>query len=170
MLTLPAKTRRKKQPFISMRSQMTRRNLARQAILFFSELRDFIAARAIDDAGPGFMRYLSTSRDGELDMEVGYLTGRLHPGGGPIRSGILPSGTYLGAEWVGPFEKLPEINAMLPGWAAHTGIELDIEETDERTAYGCRLEIYHVTPKHTLDAAKFRTEILVLTRPAVEAA
>ena len=125
MLTLPAKLRRKKQPYLSIRSQLARRNLRRQAVLFFSELRDFMTARGVEDAGPGFMRYLSVDRNGELDMEFGYLTPRIHPGGGPVRSGVLPSGMFMTAEWTGPYEKLPEVNAMLPGWAQHAGIELE---------------------------------------------
>ena len=170
MLTLPAKTRRKKQPFLSIRSQLTLRNLGRQATLFFSELRDHIAARGIDDAGAGFMRYLAIGSDGELDMEFGYMTSRLHPGGGPVRSGVLPSGTFVSARWTGAYEKLAEVNAMLPGWAMFNGIELDITESDGGRFYGCRLEVFHTTPRHTLDPTKFQTEILVLTRPATDAA
>jgi effector-binding domain-containing protein len=170
MLTLPAKKRRKKQSFVAIRAQMPRRYLARQAAVFFSEVRDFVAARAIDDAGPGFLRYLSVSRDGELDMEIGYLTGRPHPGSGPIRSGVLPSGTFLSAEWTGPFEKLPEINAMLPAWASHAGIELDVKESGDGVAYGCRMELFHITNRHTEDEAKYRTEILMLTKPLEDAA
>jgi effector-binding domain-containing protein len=169
MLTLPAKLRRKKQPYLSIRSQLGRRNLRRQAVLFFSELRDFMAVKGIDDIGPGFMRYLSIAKTGELDMEFGYLTARAYPGGGPVRSGILPSGTFMTAEWIGPYEKLGEVNAMLRGWAHHSGIELDITETNEATAYGCRMEIYHVSPKHTDDPAHFRTEIAVMTRANGEA-
>lgn len=164
MLTLPAKLRRKKQPYLSIRSQLARRNLRRQAVLFFSELRDFMGGKGITDAGPGFMRYLSIGKDGELDMEFGYLTARVHAGGGPVRSGILPSGTFMTAEWTGPYERLGEVNAMLPGWAQHSGLELDVTETEEATVYGCRLEIYHVTPKHTDDPENFRTEIAVMAR------
>lgn len=168
MLTLPAKLRRKKQPYLSVRSQLARRNLRRQAVLFYSELRDFMAARSIVDAGPGFMRYLAVSRDGELDMEFGYLTPRIYAGGGPVRSGVLPSGTFMRAEWIGPYEKLPEVNAMLPGWAQHNGVELDVVTTDGGMVYGCRLEIFHVSPKHTDDPERFRTEIAVLTRSGTE--
>lgn len=168
MFTLPVKVRRKKQAFISIRSQLARRNLMRQSMLFYSELRDFIAARAIEDAGPGFMRYWSVSRDGALDIEFGYLTGRLHPGAGPVRSGMLPSGTFVSAEWKGAYDKLPEVNAVLPGWAQHSGVELDITETDDTTCYGCRAEIYHMTPLRTQDPTQYRTEIILLTRPPSE--
>jgi len=168
MLTLPAKLRRKKQPYLSIRSQLARRNLRRQAVLFFSEIRDFMGGKGIEDAGPGFMRYLSIGRDGELDMEFGYLTARVHAGGGPVRSGILPSGIFMTAEWTGPYEKLPEVNAMLPAWAQHTGVELDMTETDEGTVFGCRLEIYHISPRHTEDDANFRTEITILTRGSAD--
>jgi effector-binding domain-containing protein len=168
MLTLPAKLRRKKQPFLSIRSQLAPRNLRRQAVLFYSELRAFIGAKGVEDAGPGFMRYLAIGKNGELDMEFGYLTTRVHAGGGPVRSGILPSGMFMTAEWTGPYEKLGEVNAMLPGWAQHNGVELDVSETEDGTVYGCRLEIYHVSPRHTEDEANFRTEIAILTRSSSE--
>lgn len=169
MLTLPAKLRRKKQPYLSIRSQLTRRNLRRQAVLFFSELRDYIARRSIDDAGPGFMRYLVLGRDGELDMEFGYFTGRVHPGAGPVRSGILPSGIFMTAEWTGPYEKLDEVNAMLPGWVQHTGVELDVTELEDGLAYACQLNVFHVSPKHIDDPERFRTEIAVMVRSGPEA-
>lgn len=140
----------------------------RQSMLFYSELRDYIASRGIDDAGPGFMRYLSVGRGGELDIEFGYLTGRVHSGGGPVRSGMLPSGTFVSAEWQGAYDKLPEVNAMLPGWARHSGVELDVTETDDVTYYGCRAEIYHMTPLRTEDPNQYRTEIILLTRSSSE--
>jgi hypothetical protein len=76
---------------------------------------------------------------------------------------------FMTAEWTGPYEKLREINAMLPGWAQYSGVELDVTETEEGTVFGCRLEIYHVTPKHTDDPESFRTEIAIMTRANAEA-
>jgi effector-binding domain-containing protein len=162
MLTLPAKTRRKKQPYLSIRSQLPRRNLERQAKLFFMELREFIKTSAIDDMGPGFLRYLTIGADGQLDMEFGYFTNRLHPGGGPFRSGVLPAGLYMTAEWTGPYERLPDIHAMLPGWAAENGVNWQMRQADGETSYGCRLEIFHQSPRHVEDPAQYRTEIAIL--------
>ena len=42
-------------------------------------------------------------------MEFGYLTSRVHAAGGPVRSGILPSGMFMTAEWTGPYERLVEV-------------------------------------------------------------
>lgn len=162
MLTLPAKTRRKKQPYLSIRSQLQRRNLRRQALLFFSELRDFMAVRAIDDSGPGFLRYHTVGADGELDIEFGYFTSRVHSGGGPIRSGMLPAGLFMTAEWTGPYERLSDIHAMLPGWAAENSVTWQMSQQGNETAYGCRLEIFHTTPRHVENEQEFRTEIAIL--------
>ena len=133
MLTLPAKLRRKKQPYLSIRSQPVRRNLHRQAVLFFSELRDFMAARGVGDSGPGFMRYLSIGKNGELDIEFGYLTTRVHAGGGPVRSGILPAGTFMTAEWTGPYDGVPPWDQVevgqFPG-ALQFGIDEMLREID----------------------------------------
>jgi effector-binding domain-containing protein len=168
MLTLPAKVRRKKQPYLYLRSRLSRRNLRKQAILFYGELRDFIAAKGIVLTGPGFMRYMTVQQDGELDMEFGYFTDRLYSGGGPIRAGVLPSGTFMSTHWTGPFENVPDVNAMLEGWADHNGVEWDAAETPEGTSYGCRIEIYHVTPRHISDPMQFRTEVAIMVRSAAE--
>ena len=168
MLTLPAKARRKKQPYLSIRSRLVRRNLRRQAILFFSELRDYMARLGVDDAGPAFVRYLSIGSDGEMEGEFGYFTCRLHAGSGPIRPGVLPAGTFVTMVWTGPYERLPEVHAMLPGWARHSGIEFDATEAANGVAYACRMEIFHVTPRHIEDSEQFRTEIAILARSAAD--
>jgi effector-binding domain-containing protein len=164
MLTLPAKVRRKKQPYLYIRSKLSRRNLRKQAILFFGEIRQFMEERGIELTGPGFMRYRAVERNGDLDIEFGYFTDRLHPVAGPVRSGILPAGTFVSVQWTGPFEHLPDVNAMLSGWAAHNGVEWAATETPGGTEFGCRLEIYHVSSRHVSDARAFRTEIAMMTR------
>ena len=168
MLTLPAKVRRKKQPCLYIRSRLSRRNLRKQAVLFFGELRDFIASHGITDAGPGFMRYLAVGREDELDMEFGYFTDRLHSGGGPVRAGMLPSGTFMSMEWTGPFEKLKDVNAMLNGWAEENGVEWDAVETRDGVEYGCRIEIFHVTQRHVSNPEHFRSEVAIMVRPVAE--
>ena len=162
MLTLPAKTRRKKQPYLSIRSRLPRRNLLRLSTLFFAELREFIAAREIEDTGPPFLRYLSIAGDGELEVEFGFFTTRVHQGGGPFRSGVLPAGPFMTAVWMGPYECLNDVHAMLPGWAAENGVKWHMHQAENETSYGCRLEIFHKTPRHVEDPAHYRTEIAIL--------
>ena len=147
-------------------SRLTRRNLRKQAILFYGELRDFIAARGISGAGPGFMRYVAVHGDGGLDIEFGYFTDRLHPGGGPVRGGVLPSGVFMSTQWTGPFERVADVNAMLNGWADHNGIKWEASRTPDSTSYGCRIEIYHVTPRHVSDPEQFRTEVAIMISSA----
>jgi effector-binding domain-containing protein len=166
MLTLPAKTRRRKQPYVSLRSQLSRRNLRRVGILLYSELRNFIEQRGIEDAGPGFLRYLSIGANSDLDVEFGYFTGSLHPGAGPVRSGLLPGGLFISARWTGAYENLPDAEAMMAGWTSQCNIPLDATETPLGVNYGCRLAIFHVSPRHTEDETKLVTELAVLTRSA----
>jgi hypothetical protein len=168
MLTLPEKVRRKKQSYIFIRSRLARRNLRKQATLFFGELREFIAARGISDCGPAFMRYLALENGGEMDVEFGFFTDRVHPGGGPVRAGILPSGSFMSTRWTGPFERLGEVNAMLSGWGDHNAIDWDLAETPNGVAYGCRMEIYHVTSRDVRSSDEFQTEIAMMLRPAAE--
>ena len=65
----------------------------------------------------------------------------------------------MSSEWVGPYDKLAEVNAMWPAWVQYTGADLDINETDAGIDYACRLKIFHVSPRHTQNPAEFRTEI-----------
>ena len=166
MLTLPAKVRRKKQPYLFIKTRVSRRSLVKQATVYFGELREFIAARGIGGVGPAFMRYIAVEQNGELDVEFGYFTDRVHQGGGPVRAGILPSGTFMSTQWTGPFENVHDVNAMLNGWADHNSVAWDAAETPDGTRFGCRIEIFHVTPRHVSDPRQFRTEIAIMVRPA----
>ena len=157
MLTLPVKTRRKKQPYLSIRSRLSRRNIPRQAVVFYAELRDHMASRGIEDWGPAFMRYLVIGQDGELDMEFGYFTSRPHSGGGPVRSDFMPAGTFVTTQWTGPYDKLTDVNAMLSGWVAGNGSNWHMRPTDAGIAYGCRMEIFHLSIRHVADPAQYRT-------------
>ena len=58
---------------------------------------------------------------------------------------------------------------LFRSWAQHTGVELDMTVTGDTTVFGCRLEIYHISPRHTEDSSNFRTEITILTRSGSEA-
>ena len=168
MLTLPEKVRRKKQPYIFIRSRVARRNLRKQATLFYGELRDFIIAAGVTDCGAPIMRYNTFDNDGEMDVEFGFLTERVHAGAGPVRAGIMPSGSFMSTRWTGPFDRLGEVNAMLSGWGDHNAIDWDLAETPDGVVYGCRVEIYHITSREVSDPSQFQTEIAMMLRPSAE--
>jgi effector-binding domain-containing protein len=163
MLTLPTRKRRKKQPYLAIRSRLTRRQIAKQAGLFFPELRQFMQERGIETAGGPFIRY-NVVGPHELDLEFGHFTERLYPGSGPIRAGTVPAGTYVSVTWHGHFDKLQEVDAMLIGWARETGAPLDCTETQAGLFFGCRMAIYHNALQHPTDPDQWQTEVAIMLR------
>lgn len=161
MLTLPETARRKKQPYLAIRSSLTMRQIKKQGPLFLSEVRAFMEQKGYDDRGPAFFRYDQIDEGGQLEMEFGYFTGKHHAGAGPVRSGILPSGRYITVVWQGTYDRLADVTAMLVGWAKETGVSWDVERQGTNEIFAGRLEIYHDDLMSQPDPAKWRTEVAI---------
>jgi hypothetical protein len=164
MLTLPIKIRRKKQPYLAIRARLSRRHVSRQGPLFLTEVLAYISAKGIQSYGPSFFRHLALDADGEMDMEFGYFTEKLHPGSGPIRSGTLPSGSFISVNWTGSYACLADVHLMMTGWIGASGVAIDRTVTPESTTYGCRIEIHHVAPPIQPNPEKWQTEIAIMIK------
>lgn len=167
MLTLPAKNRRKKQPYLAIRSRLFHRQIAKQSQLFLPEVRNFMEDQGIPHTGPAFFRYNTISPTGEMDMEFGHFTDRLYSGSGPIRAGILPGGSFMSVTWHGHYNKLSDVDAMLMGWAKIKGVEWDCASTEAGTFYGCRIDVFHKTVLDTPDPDDWQTEIAIMLKGGV---
>jgi hypothetical protein len=163
MLTLPVKIRRKKQPYLAIRSRLLRRQVARQAQLFLPEIRSFMEDQGIPQ-GPAFFRYNTTSLDGELDIEFGHFTDKHYPGNGPIRAGFLPGGPFMSLTWFGNYSRFIDVHSMFMGWAQLSGIEWDQTPTEAGMFFGCRVDIFHKAPRHDPNPDNWQTELLVLLK------
>lgn len=161
MLTLPQTGRRKKQPYLAIKSTLTMRQIKKQGPLFLSEVAAFINQHGYEREGPAFFRYNVIDMDGQLEMEFGYFTPKSYSGVGPIRSGIMPSGRFVSVNWQGPYERLYDVTAMLVGWAKETGVEWDVEPTDKGDQFACRLEVYHSDPSAVADPSKLLSEVTI---------
>jgi hypothetical protein len=164
MLSLPVRNRRKKQPYLAVRSRLFSRQIAKQSQLFLPEVRNFINQEGIAYTGPAFLRYNTISQTGEMDIEFGHFTDRLYAGSGPIRAGILPAGSFMSVTWEGHYNKLSDVNAMLMGWANIKGIEWDRVSTDAGIFYGCRIDIFHRSIAHSANPEQWRTEIAIMLK------
>jgi hypothetical protein len=163
-LTLPSKSRRKKQPYLAIRSKLTARQAETQARLFFPELRAFFEARAIRDLGPAFIRYNMVNDKHEMDMEFGFFTTRLHTGSGPVRAGIMPGGTFYTVIFTGHHRRVPDAERMLLGWGKMSGIDWDSATTEGGDFFGCRLDIFRRHEGNEPDSDNWETEIAVMIR------
>ncbi|MBL0374389.1 hypothetical protein JJB09_20455 [Rhizobium sp. KVB221] len=168
MLTLPEKVRRKKQPYLAIRARLLQRQISKQARLYYPELRQYMQAQGIAETGHSFLRYNLVSQSSELELEFGYFTDKLHPGGGPMRGGMMPGGTFTSVTWRGDYSGLRDAHAMLTGWGSITGAEWDATHTDAGIQYGCRLAVFKKSMLEGLPPEDWITEIAVLHKSASE--
>lgn len=164
MLTLPVKNRRKKQPYLAIRSRLSKRQIPKQARLFLPEVQKFMEQQGIPHAGPSFFRYNTISATGEMDIEFGHFTDKLYSGSGPVRAGILPAGSFISVTWTGHCNRLSDVEAMLMGWAKMTGVECDSASTEAGTFFGCRIDIFHSAMADALEPEKWETEVAVMLK------
>ena len=169
MLTLPVKNRRKKQPYLAIRSRLVNRQILKQAQLFLPEIRKFMHEAGIADFGPSFFRYNAISPAGEIDMEFGHFTDKLYTGSGPIRAGILPGGSFVSVAWTGHWEKLPDVSAMLMGWGEMKGVGWDCASTEAGLIFGCRIDIFHTSAPDKPNPGESRTEVALMLKADADA-
>ena len=166
MLTLPTKIRRKKQPYLAIRSHLSRRQIEKQALLFMSEVRAYMEGQGIEDFGPAFIRFNAFDENGEGDMEFGFFTERQYSAPYPMRSGSLPGGTFTSTIWRGDYERLIEVNTMLLGWGCMTNVQWECAKIDSAGFNGCRLAIFHTTSRTEPDPKDWVTEMAILQKAA----
>lgn len=164
MLSLPAKNRRKKQPYLAIRSRLSKRQIPKQAQLFLPEVRSFMEEQGIVVTGPSFFRYNMISANGEMDIEFGHFTDKLYSGGGPVRAGILPAGSFMSMTWIGHYNKLSDVNAMLMGWAKEKSIEWDSASTEGGIFFGCRIDIFHKSMRTEPNPERWETEVAIMLK------
>jgi effector-binding domain-containing protein len=166
MLSLPVKKRRKKQPYLAVRSRLLARQIKKRGMLFLPEVRSYMVEQGIDASGPAFLRYQTIEFTGEMDVEFGIFTDKLYNGNGPIRAGFLPAGSYVSVTWLGSYEGLPEVDAMLMGWGQQKHMEWDMASTEAGLFFGCRIFIFHRTPRVELDPTRYETEVAIKLKNA----
>lgn len=166
MMTLPAKIRRKKQPYLAIRSRLFRRQIEKQALLFMSEIRGYLEGQGIEDFGPSFVRYNVFDENGEGDMEFGFFTERQLVAPSPIRSGVLPGGMFTSTTWHGDYERLPDVNTLLLGWGNMTNLQWECATVDQAGFRGCRLMIFHKTSRTEADPKDWMTELAFMHKAA----
>lgn len=162
MLTLPIRVRRKKQPYVAIRSRLTKRQVRKQATLFLPEVRDYLDKQGIEDYGPAFMRFNTLGGTEEGDMEFGYFTDKQYVVPYPMRSGMLPGGTYSSITWHGDYEKFTDVTTLLLGWGEMNDIEWETARFDAAGFDGCRLAIFHRTPRTAPNPDDWTTELVML--------
>jgi effector-binding domain-containing protein len=84
-----------------------------------------------------------------------------------IRPGVLPGGRYVVLRHIGPYDGrdgLIPANAALQQWAQDHGLEFDMKDTPEGSAWASRFEQYLTDPSAEPDPASWETDVAYLTR------
>jgi effector-binding domain-containing protein len=133
----------------------------------FPELFGWLAKTGTAPAGPPFIRFLVIDMEALLQLELGVPVAEHMTESGRIRPGVLPAGRYVVLRHTGPYDGpdgLIPANAALQQWARDHGLEFDMRDTPEGSAWGARLEHYITDPSTEPDPASWETDVAYLTR------
>lgn len=130
----------------------------------FPELFGWLAGAGTAPAGPPFIRFLVIDMAALLRLELGVPLAEPVQGNGRIRPGMLPAGRYAVLRHTGPYDGLIAANAALQQWAHDHGVEFDMRETPEGSAWRSRLEEYITDPSREPDPATWQTDVAYLIR------
>ncbi|MGH3216202.1 MAG: GyrI-like domain-containing protein [Trebonia sp.] len=133
----------------------------------FPELFGWPAGTGTAPAAPPFIRFLIIDMKALLQLELGMPVAAPVTGSGRIKPGILPAGRYAVLRHIGPYDGpdgLIPANAALQQWAQEHGVEFDMRDTPEGSAWGSRFEQYITDPSAEPDPGKWETDVAYLTR------
>jgi effector-binding domain-containing protein len=135
----------------------------------FPELFGWLAGTRTAPAAPPFIRFLVIDMEALLQLELGVPVAVPVTGSGRIKAGVLPAGRYVVLRHIGPYDGpdgLIPANAALQQWAQEHGVEFDMRDTPEGSAWGSRFEQYITDPSAEPDPANWETDVAYLTRGA----
>jgi effector-binding domain-containing protein len=130
----------------------------------FPELFGWLARTGTAPAAPPFIRFLVIDMEALLQLELGVPVAEPMAESGRIRPGVLPAGRYVVLRHTGHYDGLIDANAVLQRWAHDHGLEFDVRDTPEGSAWGSRLEEYITDPSREPDPAKWETDVAYLLR------
>jgi effector-binding domain-containing protein len=155
----PAVIERAPQPYVSVPRTVTMATISAAADEI-PGLFGWLAAHEATAAGPPFLKYNVIDMDRELQIEAGVPVTTPVAGDDRVQAGTLPGGRYVTATHVGPYDQLvPAVRDLLE-WAQREGLTWDKQDSPEGDRWGCRLEIYPVSPAEQPDPAKWETELV----------
>jgi effector-binding domain-containing protein len=161
MLTLPKIVDRKAQPYVALRAELPRSELAAAVDRQFGALFAGLAQRGVAPAGPPFIKYDRVDMERTLELEFGVPVASPVAAEGQMVAGTLPAGRYAVVVYDGPYDDLLDVNAVLIGWASQRGVTWDAQQTPEGDRFACRLETYVTDPREEPDPQRWRTEVAI---------
>ncbi len=159
MLTLPKIVERAAQPYVAIRQRVTI-PFGEAIGPIMGELFETINAKGIQTVGPAFFKYNIINMP-ELEIEFGAPVASPVAGDRRLISGTLPAGRYAELTYLGHYDNLMDVNAVLIGWAKQREIAWDSTEAPDGEHFAARLEIYPNSPEEEPNPDKWETTVAI---------
>jgi len=114
--------RKKDQPTLSIRYRTAAAKLPETMGPIYGEIASFMARKGIPFAGPPFAMYYNMDME-NLDVEIGFPVGKVEPGEGRIKAGMLPGGPTATAKHTGPYTTIEKAYNALTAFVAERGVK-----------------------------------------------
>lgn len=159
MLTLPKPLLREAQDYIYVPFTVRMTEMQRPAMEGFPLLFDYLGRLGVTPVGPAFYNYRRIDMADTLDVEAGIAVPEAVPAEGPIKTGTLPGGSFLGLTWHGHPDQLEPVTAVMIGYARQTDQAFDMHTDARGDHFACRLELYETDPDEEPDMDKWVTRL-----------
>jgi effector-binding domain-containing protein len=162
VLTLPRLVDREATPYAAVAAEV-RIPFGEAIGPLMDEVAGYLAGAGVMDFGPAVFRYDVIDMP-RLEMQFGFVTPAAVAGNERVKAGVLPAGKYVTVTYVGPYDDLESVTAVVIGWARQKGIEWDSTVGPAGERFAARFEIYHNGPMDEPDPQKWETEIWIKTK------
>ncbi len=135
----PRVEHREARPYVGIRFKAPYSGMFAEVTALLKELRVWVKQRGLSEQGPYFLRFHVIDMRGDMDLEVGYMTGSEQSGDHRVKSGSLPAGRYASLIYRG---KALASNKALLEWIRTNDLPLDRRDVPEGDAFECRYEAY----------------------------
>jgi effector-binding domain-containing protein len=159
MTTSPRIVERSEQPYVAIRSVISREDIGAAAGKLFGEVFGWLHGHGLSPAGAPFFRYGSVDMERGLDIEFGVPIATEVKGDGRVLADVLPAGRYALLLHRGPYDQLYDANATLGKWIEEHGLKVEVRPSPTGDRFGCWLEVYLTDPGVERDPEKWETEV-----------
>ena len=159
MTTSPRIVERSEQPYVAVKSVVSREEIGTAAGKLFGEVFGWLHGHGLAPAGAPFFRYDSVDMERGLDIEFGVPTAGPVSGDERVLADVLPAGRYASLLHRGPYDQLYDANGLLGKWIEEQGLKVEVKPSPTGDTYGCWLEIYLTDPAVEKDPEKWETEV-----------
>ena len=132
----------------------------------WDEVHDWMNEKGVKPSGPAIIRYLTTDMSKELDIDVGFLVGKVVKGDDRIIADFLPAGRYATLLYTGPYrgKGIYKATVALLEWAMENKIKWDTSKKKGVEWWNGRAEFYFSDPAVDKDPSKYETELAFLVK------